>query len=1299
MKQSFTKIAICSTLSLGLAVSGVGPVHSVLAQTGSSLVWIDNSPAALPSINEDDANSAGARISDLLSGKVSDPMNVGVAITNLDNAHGNWQYYNASIGLWYNIEPTSDNHVLLLKSTDSIRFVPARDWNGDTSVRYKLWDASANSLQKYSYVDSTSYSGFSSDLGSASIHVLPVNDPPYLTEISGGDYLSFDGNGDYVTFPDFGMYGNSFTVEGYLKVNAFQTWMRFFDSSIGMNNYNVFVGFDRTKMNFSSYTGQYPGAGGNITTQENFPLSQWVHVAIVYDQTQKTGSIYWDGALKARGPMDLSVIGNKPRPNNWLGKSTWAQDGDFNGGMKDVRFWSKAKSQDEIIRGMNDDLTGSEADLVANYKLNDRSSGNIAVNTGGPRNNGTISNAAWAQNTGFVGSTIMDKNKSVARTFKALDPDEGDQIQVSARSSNPSLIADQNLVITGSGDERTLTMTPAANAYGQSVITVTLNDGSVSTTYSFTLNVNNTGDVLVTGVTLDSKNLELTVGGATQTLIATVEPADAADRSVTWKSSDETVATVDRNGVVTPVGPGNATITVETTDGSFKDTAAVHVADKPSAPTDVKAIAGDGEATISFKEPDRNGGSPITQYTVIVSPGGKTVTGSASPIKVTGLDNGTPYTFTVIATNRAGDSAASASSGAVTPVPPAPGAPVMKPPVAGNGQVALAWDPVDEATGYKIFQSENPDAIDTEVATVTGSVYNYLATGLTNGTTYYFAVKATNLGEDSPASLPVSATPVTTPAAPTNVKAVAGNGEATITFTPPADNGGRPITGYEVTAQPGGMIVTGAASPITVTGLTNGASYTFTVKAISSAGSGESSAESNPVIPKQPSSGDDSNTPAPTPVPPTTTVPTAPAAPPKADTSTAILVNGNSEKAGNITTSKRDGQTVTTVALDPKKLEDMLQAAGQHAVVTIPVTADSDTFASELNGQMVKSMETKQAVLEIKTNRATFTLPAQQIDIDSISNQIGKSVALQDIKVRIEMATPAPDKVKALDKAAADGSFTLVAPPVEFTIRGIYGDKVIEVSKFNAYVERMIAIPDGVDPSKITTGVAVDPDGTVRHVPTKITVIDGKYYAKINSLTNDVYSVVWHPLEFGDAANHWAKASVNEMGSRMVIEGMGDGRFGPDRDITRAEFAAIVVRGLGLKPEEGAAPYQDVKTSDWYSGAIETASAYRLIQGFEDGTFRPNDKITREQAMAIVAKAMKLTGLAAKLNQQSAEKTLAPYTDAAHAARWAQQSIADCLQAGIVTGRSSTRLAPASFITRAEVAAVVERLLQKSDLI
>ena len=83
--------------------------------------------------------------------------------------------------------------------------------------------------------------------------------------------------------------------------------------------------------------------------------------------------------------------------------------------------------------------------------------------------------------------------------------------------------------------------------------------------------------VAVTGVTLDKKTLELTVGEGTAQLVATIAPEGATDTRLVWLSSDEKVATVDENGVVTPVGEGNATITVVTVDGNFSDTCAVTV--------------------------------------------------------------------------------------------------------------------------------------------------------------------------------------------------------------------------------------------------------------------------------------------------------------------------------------------------------------------------------------------------------------------------------------------------------------------------------------------------------------------------------------------------------------------------------------------------------------------------------------------------------------------------------------------------------------------------------------------------
>ena len=88
------------------------------------------------------------------------------------------------------------------------------------------------------------------------------------------------------------------------------------------------------------------------------------------------------------------------------------------------------------------------------------------------------------------------------------------------------------------------------------------------------------------------------------------------------------------------------------------------------------------------------------------------------------------------------------------------------------------------------------------------------------------------------------------PEPPTNVTATAGNGEATVSFNPPKSDGGSPITCYTVTSRPGRIKVSGKQSPITVKGLTNGGTYTFTVNASNSVGSGIPSESCNSVIPK-----------------------------------------------------------------------------------------------------------------------------------------------------------------------------------------------------------------------------------------------------------------------------------------------------------------------------------------------------------------------------------------------------------------------------------------------------------------
>ncbi|MEI7027535.1 fibronectin type III domain-containing protein [Paenibacillus sp. y28] len=726
----------------------------------------------------------------------------------------------------------------------------------------------------------------------------------------------------------------------------------------------------------------------------------------------------------------------------------------------------------------------------------------------------------------------------------------------------------------------------------------------------------------------------------------------------------------------------------------------------PGVPTDVTAevAGGESQATVHFTAPANDGGSPVTGYTVLSNPGGRTGTGTSSPITVTGLTYGTAYTFTVVATNSVGSSGASAASNSVTPTAPAgvPGVPtdVTAEVAGGESQATVhftapANDGGSPVTGYTVLS--NPGG-----RTGTGTSSPITVTGLTYGTAYTFTVVATNSVGSSGASAASNSVmptapeaPADVPGAPTSVTAAAGGGGAIVSFHAPATDGGSRITSYIVTSSPGGLVAAGASSPITVTGLTYGTAYTFTVVAINRVGSSPASDASNVIRLESASNRDnsdtsDSNDSSGSGQP-------QPAAPTMPDPAGAVvLVNGKVEHIGALKITSIDSQSAAIITIDQSKLAEKLAEEGPSAVVTIVADAKADIVRGELNGQMVHSMELQQAVLELKTDKATYHLPAKQIDIQSISERLGKSPALQDIQIQIEIAVPQAGQWAT--NPSAEGTISIIAPPIDFTIKAVYKDEIIEITAFNAYVERTIAIPDDTDPGKITTGVVVEADGTLRHVPTRIVQLDGKYYAKINSMTNSTYSVVWHPVQFQDMELHWAKEAVHDMGSRMVINGIGQGNFHPDQDITRAEFAAILVRGLGLRPEPDSTFFSDVHTGEWFAGAIGTAFKYNLISGFEDGAFRPNDKITREQAMVIMARAMSFTGLAEAAPSQDGPFENS-FSDAGKISVWAKGGSLKSLQTGLVSGRNSKELAPQAFMTRAEVAVMVQRLLQKSGLI
>ncbi|QYR21257.1 S-layer homology domain-containing protein [Paenibacillus sp. sptzw28] len=413
-----------------------------------------------------------------------------------------------------------------------------------------------------------------------------------------------------------------------------------------------------------------------------------------------------------------------------------------------------------------------------------------------------------------------------------------------------------------------------------------------------------------------------------------------------------------------------------------------------------------------------------------------------------------------------------------------------------------------------------------------------------------------------------------------------------------------------------------------------------------------------------------------------------------------VIVNGKEyDQIATGTTTQENGKTVLTATVDPVKLEAQLAKEGDKPTIIVPASAVSaDKVTVVLTGEIVKAMENKQAVLEVQTANGSYKLPAAQIAIDHLASQLGSQLKLSDIVIHVVIAKSDTAKVQLAESMGEKGKFTVVVPPVDFTVTASYNGKTVDVDKFNVYVQREIPLPDGIDLSKITTATVLMADGTVYHVPTYITVRDGKYSAVVSSLTNSTYTLIWHPMTFADVANHWSKDAVNDMASRLIVKGVNAEQYNPNAVITRAEFAAIIVRALGL-PENGkTVPYGDVKSSDWFVGAVSKAQEYGIIKGYEDGTFRPSKTITRVEALAMIARAMKLTGLDTNVSGVDAVSVLSSFVDGTAVDAWAKQAVAAAVKNGLVKG-SEGGLLPKRNITRAETAVIVQRMLIKANLI
>lgn len=185
------------------------------------------------------------------------------------------------------------------------------------------------------------------------------------------------------------------------------------------------------------------------------------------------------------------------------------------------------------------------------------------------------------------------------------------------------------------------------------------------------------------------------------------------------------------------------------------------------------------------------------------------------------------------------------------------------------------------------------------------------------------------------------------------------------------------------------------------------------------------------------------------------------------------------------------------------------------------------------------------------------------------------------------------------------------------------------------------------------------------------------------------YALVETYFTFTDTRRHWAREEIKSMTAKNVVNGVGNDRFKPDENVTRAEFAKMIVSSLEVDLETYKDDFKDVNKSDWAAPYVATAHKLGIIKGKTRDSFKPDDEITREEMAAMLSRLDK-----GELSDQQVLDELGKYADGDKISSWARPYVAKSARMGIMKGKK-IGFDPKAQATRAEAATTMYRIYHK----
>ncbi len=285
----------------------------------------------------------------------------------------------------------------------------------------------------------------------------------------------------------------------------------------------------------------------------------------------------------------------------------------------------------------------------------------------------------------------------------------------------------------------------------------------------------------------------------------------------------------------------------------------------------------------------------------------------------------------------------------------------------------------------------------------------------------------------------------------------------------------------------------------------------------------------------------------------------------------------------------------------------------------------------------------------------------------------------------IEFISSEVDNAEAEELIGDESANVARVIELQLVLRGSNGEPIEEgIGKFGSKIKIAIEIEaEDGNPDLLAVFYIDEETGELKFVGGKVK--DNK----INMATDHYskFAVIEYDKSFSDIEKHWSRDYVKSMVAKHVIDGFEDNTYKPEDKLTRAQFAKLLVEVLELDKIAYKGEFKDVLDVHWAKDYIATAKQQGIIAGYEDGTFMPEQTINRVEMGAMITNAL-------KLNKDSDSKILEKFKDAQDIPAWAAEYVVPVVAEGLLVGSDGT-LNPLGYVTRAEAATIIYRVYNR----